>query len=61
MPIRAEMRWFYPIDWPQLSRHVRFERGDCRAIGGQAAAATLGSASFAAKKRCPKLAPNVPL
>jgi hypothetical protein len=26
MPIRAEMRWFYPIDWPQLSRHVRFER-----------------------------------
>ena len=34
---------------------------DCREIGGQAAAATLGSASFAAKKRCPKLAPNVPL
>ena len=34
---------------------------DCRAIGGQAAAATLGSALFAAKKRCPKLAPNVPL
>jgi hypothetical protein len=26
MPIRAEMRWFYPIDWPQLSQHVRFER-----------------------------------
>ncbi len=26
MPIRAEMRWFYPIDWPQISRHVRFER-----------------------------------
>jgi hypothetical protein len=21
MPIRAEMRWFYPIDWPQISRH----------------------------------------
>jgi hypothetical protein len=22
MPIRAEMRWFYPIDWPQLrARH----------------------------------------
>jgi hypothetical protein len=36
-------------------------RQDCRAIGGQAAAATLGSASFAAKKRCPKLAPSVPL
>jgi len=26
MPIKAEMRWFYPIDWPQLSQHVRFER-----------------------------------
>jgi hypothetical protein len=26
MPIKAEMRWFYPIDWPQLSRHVRFAR-----------------------------------
>ena len=34
---------------------------DCRAIGGQAAAATLGSASFAAKKRCPKPVPSVPL
>jgi hypothetical protein len=20
------MRWFYPIDWPQLSNHVRFKR-----------------------------------
>ena len=26
MPIKAEMRWFYPIDWPQLSNHIRFER-----------------------------------
>ena len=26
MPIKAEMRWFYPIDWPQLSQYVRFER-----------------------------------
>jgi hypothetical protein len=26
MPIRPEMRWFYPIDWPQISRQVRFER-----------------------------------
>src|SRR3954453_19621584 len=26
MPIKAEMRWFYPIDWPQLSRYVRFAR-----------------------------------
>jgi hypothetical protein len=35
MPIRAEMRWFYPIDWPQLSRHVRFARagGVCQGCG----------------------------
>jgi hypothetical protein len=35
MPIKAEMRWFYPIDWPQLSRHVRFERagGLCQRCG----------------------------
>jgi hypothetical protein len=26
MPIRAEHRWLYPIDWPQISRIVRFER-----------------------------------
>src|SRR3954451_4497800 len=33
--IKAEMRWFYPIDWPQLSRHVRFERagGVCQGCG----------------------------
>ena len=35
MPIKAEMRWCYPIDWPQLSRHVRFERasGVCQGCG----------------------------
>ena len=35
MPIKAEMRWFYPIDWPQLSNHVRFERagGVCQCCG----------------------------
>ena len=35
MPIKAEMRWFYPIDWPQLSNHVRFERagGACQRCG----------------------------
>ena len=35
MPIKAEMRWFYPIDWPQLSQHVRFERagGICQGCG----------------------------
>ena len=26
MPIEAATRWFYPIDWPQLSHHVRSER-----------------------------------
>ncbi len=35
--------------------------GDCRAIGGQAAAATGGSRSLAAWKRCPKPLPSVPL
>ncbi len=31
MPIRPELRWFYPIDWPQLSHWVRFTRagGQC--------------------------------
>ena len=35
MPIKAEMRWFYPIDWPQLSQYVRFERagGACQCCG----------------------------
>jgi hypothetical protein len=26
MPIRREYRWFYPIDWPQLSAAIRFDR-----------------------------------
>ena len=26
MPIRASLRWFYPIDGPQLSREIRFDR-----------------------------------
>lgn len=26
MPIKREMRCFYPIDWSEISRHVRFER-----------------------------------
>ena len=35
MPIRKELRYFYPIDWPQISRHVRFERagGVCQGCG----------------------------
>ena len=35
MPIRPELRWFYPIDWPQVSRWVRFVRagGRCEACG----------------------------
>jgi hypothetical protein len=30
MPIRAENRWLYPIDWPQLSGTIRFERAGRR-------------------------------
>ena len=26
MPINRELRWFYPIDWPEISQRVRFER-----------------------------------
>ena len=35
MPIRPEHRWFYPIDWPQLSAVIRFERahGRCQRCG----------------------------
>jgi hypothetical protein len=33
MPIRREHRFFYPIDWPQLSAVIRFRRagGRCEA------------------------------
>ena len=30
MPIRPEHRWLYPIDWPQLSAVIRFERAKGR-------------------------------
>ena len=35
MPIRPEMRGFYPRDWSQISRRVRFERaaGMCQGCG----------------------------
>ncbi len=35
MPIRRELRWLYPIDWPQLSAVVRFGRagGRCERCG----------------------------
>jgi hypothetical protein len=35
MPIRPEYKWFYPIDWPQLSAVIRFERaqGRCQRCG----------------------------
>ena len=35
MPIRRELRGFYPIDWKQLSAVIRFERakGRCEACG----------------------------
>jgi hypothetical protein len=35
MPIKPELRFLYPIDWPQISRWVRFVRakGRCQACG----------------------------
>lgn len=35
MPIRRELRWFYPIDWTVISRHIRFgrARGRCEVCG----------------------------
>jgi hypothetical protein len=30
MPIRSENRWLYPIDWPQLSNAIRFDRASAR-------------------------------
>jgi hypothetical protein len=35
MPIRRELRWFYPIDWSLISLQVRFERarGRCESCG----------------------------
>jgi hypothetical protein len=35
MPIRPELRDLYPIDWPAISRRVRFDRADghCEACG----------------------------
>lgn len=35
MPIRREHRYFYPIDWPQLSAAIRFLRagGRCEGCG----------------------------
>ncbi|MER2266671.1 hypothetical protein [Methylobacterium oxalidis] len=35
MPIRREHRFFYPIDWPQLSAAIRFRRagGCCEGCG----------------------------
>lgn len=35
MPIRPEHRFFYPIDWPQLSAVIRFgrARGRCEGCG----------------------------
>ena len=35
MPIRPQLRWLYPIDWPQLSALIRFDRskGRCEGCG----------------------------
>jgi hypothetical protein len=40
MPIKPELRWFYPRNWPDISRRVRFERANgvcegCRRPHGQ--------------------------
>ena len=37
MPIRPELRYFYPIDWPQISHWVRFVRakGAARSAAGR--------------------------
>ena len=47
--------------FPKRCGHMLGRRGDCREIGGQAAAATGGRRSLAAWKRCPKPVPSVPL
>jgi hypothetical protein len=35
MPIKRIYRWLYPIDWPELSRTIRFKRarGACECCG----------------------------
>ncbi len=35
MPIQARYRWFYPVDWRELSAMVRFQRaaGRCEGCG----------------------------
>ncbi|MFI2078603.1 hypothetical protein [Streptomyces triculaminicus] len=35
MPIRPENRRRYPANWPEISRHIRFERaaGRCECLG----------------------------
>jgi len=35
MPIRPQHRWLYPLDWPELSAVIRFERakGRCEQCG----------------------------
>ena len=35
MPIKPELRWYYPIDWLQISHWVRFvrARGSCEVCG----------------------------
>ena len=48
MPIRRQHRYFYPIDWPQLSATIRFERA-----GGAVRAAAARTGSWSAIWRRP--------
>lgn len=48
MPIRPEHRWLYPIDWPEISRIVRFTRAGgrcehCQRPHGRRATLLLGT------------------
>ena len=46
MPIRPSLRWFYPIDWPQLSREFGLA---ARAAAARPAAAVTGRRCYACR------------
>jgi hypothetical protein len=73
MPIRPALRWFYPIDWPQISRLVRFGRAGgrceaCRRPHGQTIACVADGRwqdgpiwRDSSGRPCPQPAPETPL